>query len=75
MCQETQAEGAPEKKPKNNPTTHQLPSSCGVNGHALMHASENYADLHDVSIWLSSKGKDLLPKGKKQAMALLHMGR
>lgn len=39
-----------------------------------MHASENHADLHDVSIWLFSKGKDLLPKGKKQPMMLFHMG-
>lgn len=40
-----------------------------------MHASENYTDLHDMSIWLFSKGKDLVPKGKKQPMTLFHMGR
>lgn len=51
-----------------------LTSSCGVNEHALMHASENHADLHDVSIWLFSKGKDLPPKGKKQPMKLFHVG-
>lgn len=51
-----------------------LTSSCGVNEHALMHASENHADLHDVSIWLFSKGKDLPPKGKKWPMKLFHVG-
>lgn len=62
------------RKKKKQPNQ-QLPSSCGVNGQALMRASENHADLHDVSIWLFSKGKDLLPKGKKQPMELFRMGR
>lgn len=61
------------RKKKKQQQNQQLTSSCGVNGHALMHASENHADLHDVSIWLFSKGKDLLPKGKKQPMMLFHM--
>jgi len=51
-----------------------LTSSCGVNEHTLMHASENHTDLQEVSIWLFSNGKDSLPKGKKQPMTLFHMG-
>lgn len=51
-----------------------LTSSCGINGNALMPASENHADLHNVSICLFSTGKDLPPKGKKQPMMLFHTG-
>lgn len=42
--------------------------------HALMHASENHTDAHNVSIWLFSMGKNFAPKGKKQPMTLFHVG-
>lgn len=51
-----------------------LTSSRGINGYALMPATENHANLHNMSICLFSTGKDLLPKGKKQPMTLFHMG-
>lgn len=42
--------------------------------HALMHASENHTDLHNVSIWIFFMSKKFVLKGKKQPMILFQVG-